>query len=166
METPLAVNHRNDRLIRIDAASEERLHDGTYDPLPLALVVVVREGRLLLVYNRARAGWELPGGMIDPGERPRDAAVRELAEETGQQATAVRCVGAATYWLGADDRLEHGGIFVANIGPEQPFTPTDEIEGILWWDRNSPIEDIGRADPLDLAVADFAIGQSRARPRR
>lgn len=26
---------------------------------------------------------ELPGGMVDPGERPEDAIVRELAEETG-----------------------------------------------------------------------------------
>lgn len=27
--------------------------------------------------------WELPGGTVEPGERPEPAAVREVAEETG-----------------------------------------------------------------------------------
>ena len=30
--------------------------------------------------------WELPAGRLDPGEQPRDAAIRELTEETGYEA--------------------------------------------------------------------------------
>jgi 8-oxo-dGTP pyrophosphatase MutT (NUDIX family) len=41
------------------------------------------EGRVLLG-RRADVGvWTLPGGIIDPGEQPADAAIREVFEETG-----------------------------------------------------------------------------------
>lgn len=39
--------------------------------------------RLLLVGSPKRGGWEAPGGWREPGESAREAAVREVAEETG-----------------------------------------------------------------------------------
>jgi 8-oxo-dGTP pyrophosphatase MutT (NUDIX family) len=36
---------------------------------------------------------EIPGGIIDPGEEPAEAAARELIEETGYQAAGVRSLG-------------------------------------------------------------------------
>lgn len=48
-----------------------------------AYVVCVRDGALLLVRFAGERKWTLPGGGIDHGEDPRDAAVREFAEETG-----------------------------------------------------------------------------------
>ncbi len=54
-----------------------------------ALAVVVREGKVLLVRraNPPDAGlWGFPGGRIEWGESAAEAAVRELAEETGVHA--------------------------------------------------------------------------------
>lgn len=39
------------------------------------------EGATLLIYRRG--SWDLPKGKIDPGESPREAALREVREETG-----------------------------------------------------------------------------------
>jgi ADP-ribose pyrophosphatase len=65
-------------------------------------VVPVLEGepgeeRLLMVrqYRQGiqRATVEFPAGMAEPGEDPREAAARELAEETGYRAASMRQIG-------------------------------------------------------------------------
>jgi 8-oxo-dGTP diphosphatase len=54
--------------------------------------VIEREGRIL-IGQRKRGDWheyrwEFPGGKVEPGEDPRGAVVRELAEELGIAAEA------------------------------------------------------------------------------
>ena len=37
--------------------------------------------------------WEIPGGIIDPGESPLEAGIRELREETGYEGQNARILG-------------------------------------------------------------------------
>lgn len=48
-------------------------------------VVLDREGRVLLLHHRFRAGsgWGIPGGFMEKGEQPEEALRRELREEVG-----------------------------------------------------------------------------------
>ncbi len=53
----------------------------------LTACIALWRGQELLLMKRAigfsSGGWFLPGGHVEPGERPAEAASRELAEETG-----------------------------------------------------------------------------------
>lgn len=46
-------------------------------------IVRTRDGKVLLVKPNYRDYWHIPGGGVDAGEAPIDAAIRELKEETG-----------------------------------------------------------------------------------
>jgi ADP-ribose pyrophosphatase YjhB (NUDIX family) len=62
-------------------------------------VVTDAEGRVLLLKHvfRAGSGWGVPGGFIEPGEQPEEAARRELREEAGVDVEDVRLVHARAF---------------------------------------------------------------------
>ncbi|TCW24607.1 NUDIX hydrolase [Dietzia cinnamea] len=62
---------------------------------------VVHEGRLLVFthdgFPLVEVGVQVPAGTIEHGESPEEAAVREVAEETGIRARVVRSLGTERY---------------------------------------------------------------------
>lgn len=51
--------------------------------LGACLLLRNQAGQILLVKDVKKAYWMLPGGIIDPNESPRQAALRETKEEVG-----------------------------------------------------------------------------------
>ena len=140
-------------LISFDRLREELL--GTQDPsvpLTASLVVLWCGDECLMVFNRYRQAWELPGGMLDPGESAREAAIRELAEESGQRADSLDLAGVAKIRVAPDNRLEYLAIYRGELESPQPFTPNDEMSAATWW---NPTEPLTALFPIDAALANL-----------
>ncbi|GAB2586630.1 NUDIX hydrolase [Kribbella endophytica] len=61
--------------------------------MPGITAVVLDESDRLLLVRRADDGrWSLPAGILEPGEQPAEAIVREIHEETAVQAVVDRLV--------------------------------------------------------------------------
>lgn len=54
---------------------------------------VVRDGKILLVQERADGRWTMPGGWADVGEGPSEMVEREVWEESGFQVKARKVIG-------------------------------------------------------------------------
>lgn len=55
----------------------------TAETLAAGVLLFDERDRVLLVDPTYKAGWEFPGGVVEPGEAPARAGVREVAEELG-----------------------------------------------------------------------------------
>ncbi|GAB2729506.1 NUDIX hydrolase [Streptomyces bullii] len=55
----------------------------TAETLAAGVLLFDERDRVLLVDPTYKAGWEFPGGVVEPGEAPARAGIREVAEETG-----------------------------------------------------------------------------------
>jgi ADP-ribose pyrophosphatase len=63
----------------------------------IAIVALTRGGKIAIVRQYRPAieafAWELPAGLVDPGEAPAECCRRELLEETGLTAQAIHVLG-------------------------------------------------------------------------
>ncbi|MFD7551092.1 NUDIX domain-containing protein [Streptomyces sp. NPDC059578] len=55
----------------------------TAETVAAGVLLFDARGRVLLVDPTYKAGWEFPGGVVEPGEAPARAGLREVEEETG-----------------------------------------------------------------------------------
>lgn len=117
---------------------------------PMQLVVgvaLVHDGRVLAArrcYPAESAGrWELPGGKVDPGETPAEAAEREIAEELG-------CRIAVTGWLEPEVQIRDGLVLrvaTAALADGEPVPRHGEHDAVRWLR-------VDRLDDVDWLPAD------------
>ncbi len=95
------------------------------DRLIYSVVTARYGGKWLFVKHVDRQTWEIPGGHIEEGEDPDDAASRELNEETGALGFTISCV--ATYSVGIDGNIRYGRLYFAEVSLIGPVPDLNEI---------------------------------------
>ncbi|MFE9444959.1 GNAT family N-acetyltransferase [Streptomyces sp. NPDC006602] len=134
-------------------------------PRPAARIAVLDpDGSVFLFrYDSDEVGfhWALPGGGLEPGESPREGALRELAEETGWtdlEPGPLLCTWEHDFTRAGIPVRQHDHIYVAR-GPHRPPTgaglaASHTEEGILawrWWTREELAEAPEPVWPPELA---------------
>jgi 8-oxo-dGTP diphosphatase len=100
-------------------------------------VVIVRDeaGRVLLV--RQVYGFKffaLPGGVVDPGEIPAQAAVREAMEETGLAVTVGERLAVDELVYPTGEHYRAHSFAAERIGGVPAVQDPTEISSVAWYD--------------------------------
>jgi 8-oxo-dGTP pyrophosphatase MutT (NUDIX family) len=98
-----------------------------------------------LASRRTRRGdlaWGLPKGLVEEGEAPEQAAVREVLEETGLFAKILEPLGDISYWYVWDDeRIRKKVTFFLMEATGGDLSAHDhEMEDVRWF----PLEEARR----------------------
>ena len=97
---PVVITHADDIAEIVNLASGAVAHsnvefnNGLLSPYRrVAILCFEPDKRVWAIRPRGMPFWALPGGHIDKDEEPRDAAMREMAEETGVPVTVLASLG-------------------------------------------------------------------------
>jgi 8-oxo-dGTP pyrophosphatase MutT (NUDIX family) len=124
------------KLVDVELPDGERFEHHALRMQHVAVVVVVDEQDRVLMLRRHRFiddswGWEVPVGIVEQGEDPRDTAMREAEEETGWRPRDLSLILTFQPAIGIADSEHH--VFLGH-GAERVGPPTDinEADTVAW----------------------------------
>lgn len=121
-----------------------------YENVTGAYAILKIADKYVVGYNSWRNQWEFPAGGIDGGETAREAAIRELYEETHQKNKELEFKGLFKV-EDAKGKIKYQAVFVGEQNKLTPFQykENDEMNEIKLWDMK---EDIGYVDECDVKI--------------
>jgi len=142
------------------ARSSARTYAKRVDEVSAGGLVIDTTGKLGLLIGRRdqkdssgkRILWSLPKGHIEEGETPEQAALREVAEETGIQSEIEKSLGIIDFWFMAGGKRIHktvhhylfresGGLLAAQ---------ESEVDEVAWFPLGEIIEKLAYPDEKKL----------------
>jgi 8-oxo-dGTP diphosphatase len=128
---------------------------------------------IAVVRLRKRNEWVLPKGKLDAGETPRDAAEREVLEETGHDVSVHEFLGTLVYEIGGRSKIVHYWRMEAD--GEQVHELMHDVRSVDWLPLAEAVQRLSRGyerafletvGPIALQAAALAekARRSKARP--
>ena len=105
---------------------------------------MLRQARppLIAVVRLRKGEWVLPKGKLDDGETPRDAAMREVWEETGHDVSVHEFLGTLAYGLGGRSKIVHYWRMETSGGPTRELM--NDVRAVDWLPLEAAIERLSR----------------------
>ena len=145
-------------------------------PVQAAGGIVLRQAKaplIAVVRLRKRNEWVLPKGKLDDGETPRDAAEREVNEETGHDVIVHEFLGTLVYESGGRSKVVHYWRMQAD--GDQVYELMTDIREVDWLPLDAAVDRLSRSyertflenvGPIavDAALADLSRRKAKAAP--
>lgn len=128
------------------------------NPRPTVTALVLYQNKLLLTKRAERpfkGWWDLPGGFIDRGERPEQAVIRELKEETNLDIKIKKIFGIypGTYPSSFGPFYILSLVYMAN-SPTKSLEALDDVSESRWFAKKDMPKKIA-FDSNQLVIRDF-----------
>jgi len=107
--------------------------------MPSVSALIHDDNARILFVQHVEGRWQLPGGAVDPGERPAEAMQRECLEEAGITVEPIRIAGV---FGGPEYRITYSNgdeagwvvtVFEARIVAGEPSPSDDETQDVGWF---------------------------------
>jgi len=109
---------------------------------------------------RCTGAWELVHGRIEPGERPADAARREVGEETGLAIDRLYHITVNPFYLHTPDTIQMAIVFAAIVSMDQPVVLGAEHDAYRWRSPRSALTQL--TWPREHEAVRYAVHLLRA----
>jgi len=113
-------------------------------PVLAAGGIVLRPAKppLIAVVRLRKGEWVLPKGKLDDGETPREAAMREVWEETGHDVSVHEFLGTLAYDAGGRPKIVHYWRMETNGKPTRELM--HDVSAVDWLPLNAAVERLSR----------------------
>ena len=109
---------------------------------------VVLLDKEIILRRTAKGEWVFPKGDVEEGELLREAAVREVVEETGHHCQILFKAGKINYLLGDDEYLVH--LFVMEATEKSPFWPYHKGKDAFLFSPEEALERVTFPDSREI----------------